>query len=475
MVSANPPAPPRNSRWVPWIVASAFFMENLDGTVITTALPQMGQSFAVSPIQLSIGITAYFLTVAIFIPASAWVADTFGTRNVFCCAIAAFTLTSILCGVSDSLWMFIGARVLQGASAAMMSPVGRVVALRGAEKHEIVRAVAMITWPSLIGPVVGPPLGGFLTTYATWRWIFFLNVPIGIVGVLLVLRFVGNHYGPARRFDLIGFVLAAASLACLMYGLDSIGHRQMAWWNAASLIAVGLGIGWVALRHARSRENPLIDLSPMRIPTFAIAMISGSFFRIGIFALPFLLPLMFQTAFGLSAFQSGLLMLVHMGGNLAMKVATTPILRRYGFRRLLIGNGLLSALSVLTFCFILPDWPLLPTLALLFLAGLFRSMQFTGLNTLTFADVPQAQRGASSAVSGTIHQLNSGMAVAFGTIVLQASLAFRATLDSPLTVGDFHLAFAAVVVLVLVGVWLARMLTPLAGVEVSGYRPKSGL
>jgi EmrB/QacA subfamily drug resistance transporter len=465
------PAHPQSFRptLIALIVAAAFFMETLDGTVIATALPSMAQSFGVGAIQLSIGITAYMLTLAIFIPASGWLADRFGTRTIFCGAIGVFTLASIACGIAPDFYSFIAARVVQGASAALMSPVGRLVVLRNTEKRDLLRVTAITTWPGLLAPVLGPPIGGFITTYATWRWIFFLNVPLGMVGIIMVLSYVGESRETEKRpFDRIGFALTGLALGALMYGFDRIGIRD--WWAAALLTGTGIVLGWLAIKHARRHPHPLIDLSPMRVHTFAVSVWGGILFRMAVGATPVLLPLMFQRGFGMTAFAAGVLTLGYAIGNIAMKPFTTPILRRFGFRATLTVDGTLSALSIVLCGFLSSESPEWAVMVLLVLTGGFRSLGLTSLFTLPFVDLAPTQRSAATTLMNITQQMGFGLGVAFGSVALQASLLLRGAGEDALSAFDFRIAFAAVALVGALALPGFLSLSPYAGTEVSGHR-----
>jgi EmrB/QacA subfamily drug resistance transporter len=453
------------------IVAAAFFMETLDGTVIATALPDMAKSFSVGAIQLSIGITAYMLTLAIFLPASGWLADRFGTRTVFGGAIAAFTLTSIACGLAPDFQSFIAARIAQGAAGALMSPVGRLVVLRATEKRNLLRAAAITIWPGLLAPVIGPPLGGFISTYASWRGIFLLNVPLGIAGVLMVLRYVPEFREEKRQpFDLAGFALCGLALGTLMYGFDRIGVR--AWWPAATLIGMAVVFSILAVRHLERHPHPLVELSAMRVHSFSVGMWTGILFRMAVGATPVLLPLMFQRGFGLTAFAAGVLTLGYAIGNIGMKPLTTPILRQLGFRATLIVDALLSSACILLCGLLSPSTPGWLTTTLLILTGGFRSLGLTGLFTLPFVDVSPAQRTAANTLSNITWQVGVGLGVAFGSIALQASLLLRDAGEDALTVMDFRFAFAAVALVGALSLPGFLSLSPHAGAEVSGHRAR---
>jgi EmrB/QacA subfamily drug resistance transporter len=423
------PVSTTNMRRVALIVAAAFFMQNLDGVIITTSLPQMAGVFRVRPADLNLGITAYMLSTAAFLPLSGWVADRLGAKRVFAAAIVIFTLASVVCGVSQDLWQFTSARIFQGLGGALMAPVGRMVVLRSAEKADLVAATALLTWPALIAPVVGPVLGGFITTYISWRWNFLLNAPLGAVGVVLVLAFVPNASHVVRtRFDLPGFVLSSAALVAILAGFEGLTGSN--WAFAGVAVCAGLALGALAVRHLNRREGPLLDLEPLKVPTFTISTVdAGYLFRLAISATPFLLPLMFQVAFGLTAFTAGLYVLAYFGGNLLMKTVTTPALRLFGFRNVLIGNGVLAGASILACAAVSPTTPAAVTVMVLLAAGLTRSMQFTALATLTFADIEPRLRGSSSTLSSMLQQVSVGMGVAVAAVLINVSQSLRGASD----------------------------------------------
>jgi len=436
------------------LAAGALFMENLDGTVIATAIPRMAVSFHTAPAALNVGISAYFLTLAVFIPISGWIADRFGARSVFVTAIALFTLSSILCGLSDGLPTFTLMRIAQGIGGAMMVPVGRLIVLRSTAKADLIAAIAYITWPALAAPMLGPPLGGFITTYATWRWIFWLNAPLGVVAIAFAFLLVPNSKADRRtRFDLLGFVTSGAACLSLMYALEQIAAASTAWAQVALSLALCAAMTAVGLRHLFRASAPLLDLRALGVRSFAIVLSAGSLFRMAISATPFLLPLMFQVGYGMNPLRSGLLVLALFAGNLFMKPATTPILRRYDFRSTLIVNGLATSALLLCCAFIGPGTSLWVIVAILFAGGLSRSMQFTCVNTLAFADIPQEWMSGANTLSSMAQQISMGMGVALGALALKVSggLAVFCGL-SEIPAFKFRLAFVFVALLALAAV-----------------------
>jgi EmrB/QacA subfamily drug resistance transporter len=453
------------------LVAATFFMENLDGTIIATAIPQMARSFGAHAADMSIGITAYLLALAVFIPISGWTADRFGLRSVFTSAIALFTLASVLCAITNTFTEFVAARVLQGIGGAMMVPVGRLAVLRMTSKEGLMRAIAVITWPGLVAPVIGPPLGGLLTTYFSWQWIFYLNVPLGIIGVLVALRLLDDsREREPRSFDIVGFALCGAGCATLLYAMELIGRDGISWSQVGFIFVLSVVCLTCAWRHLRRVRDGAIDLSSLKIKTFAIVMGGGSLFRIAISAVPFLLPLMFQVGFGMDAFKSGLLTLAVFAGNLVMKLVTTRILRRFGFRSVLLVNGVIASATVGLTSLLSATTSSGVIFIVLFVSGLARSLQFTALNTLSFADVPKPQLSAATSLSSTIQQLGVGIGVAVGAMSLQLARWTSGHSSDAMTAADFRLAFLFVAAIGLLGVVDVFGLPRDAGGLVSGHR-----
>jgi EmrB/QacA subfamily drug resistance transporter len=459
-----------NDASLPWrrlalLVAGAFFMENLDGTIIATAAPRMAHSFGVPPVDLNVTITVYLLTLGVFIPVSGWVADRLGARTVFAAALAVFTIASGLCAISTGLDELTAVRVLQGVGGAMMVPVGRLVVLRGTAKSDLISAIAYLTWPALAAPIIAPVLGGLLTTYASWRWIFVINLPLGVAALAITLRIVPNlreegHVG----LDWRGFLLTGAGLTTFVYGLEVVTYGNVDW--AVVLLAVAAGavlMAW-AVCHLRSVPHPLLDLDIFRIPTFRVTNLGGSLFRLAIGATPFLLPLMFQDAFGWTPVKSGLVVIAVFVGNMGIKPFTTPILRRWGFRTVLMGAGVAAGLTIGLCAAFTAGTPVALIALVLMASGVFRSIGFTAYNTIVFADVGAGEVSNANTLTSTIQQLTMGLGVALGAVALQAGspLARAVGADSSPT-RPFSAAF------ILIGA-----LPILAAVESARLKPHAG-
>lgn len=426
------------------VVAAALFMEMLDATIVLTALPALGASFGVRASEMSLSVTAYAVALAALIPASGWVADRFGGKRVFLAAVAVFTLASLGCATASSLPVFIGFRVLQGTAGAMMSPVGRLVVMASVERRQLIRAIAVITWPALVAPILGPLVGGWLVDTTGWRAIFLINLPIGLAGLLAAALWLPDdcHAVRKRPLDGLGLILCAGALATLVGGLDAAGHSQTGSGLALGLIAAALVLCVAAVLRLKRAQHPLLELTPLSLPTFTVSAATwGLIARLAISATPFLIPLLFQQGFGFSATAAGSLLMIYMAGNLAMKPMTTGILERWSFRDVLAWNGAVGAAAVAGLAFA-DRLPLLAIGALLFVAGLSRSMNFTATNTLAFADVEGSGRGAATALSGTLQQIAFSVGIAGAALALNLSLQARG--GAVLGMVDFRWAFLAV-------------------------------
>ncbi|PZQ54298.1 MAG: MFS transporter [Novosphingobium pentaromativorans] len=459
-----------NYRLVALIIASALFMEFVDSTVLATALPTMARDFGVRPQEMSVALTSYLLALAVFIPASGTIADRFGSRTVFRAAIFLFVLGSLACGQSVTLEMMVASRFIQGVGGAMMIPVGRLVLLRSVAKQDMVNAMSWLLVPALIGPIIGPPLGGFIVTYLDWRWIFYINLPMGFLGFYLVGRFIANiREDEPARFDTLGFVLSGLSLGCLLFGFEMVsrpGESTM----AAALIAVGLVTGLLYVLHARKRENAILDLSLLKDETFRLSVIAGSITRITQGAQPFLLPLMMQVGFGFSAARSGTITVATAIGSLAMKSFAPRVLRRFGFRRALVWNGVIATACYAVCGLFQPSWPVWAMFCVLGLSGFFMSFQFTAYNTIAYDGIDKKQMSRATAFYSTFQQLMLSLGICVAAMALH--LAMMANGNAAPSLTDFSIAFWVVTAISLTATFWNLRFAPDAGAEISGHAPE---
>lgn len=458
----------RDHRGIALIVASALFMQNLDSAVLATALPSMARDLNEDPARLGAAITSYLVALTVFIPFSAWIADRFGAKRVFMLAIATFVVASVLCGRSQGLGELVVFRILQGMGGAMMVPVGRLLLLRGVAKRDMLSAMAWLTMPALLGPVMGPPLGGVLTDAFSWRAVFWINVPIGLLGLVMVgwkIPYVAP-VNPGRP-DLVGLALTGSALALVMFGLETVGRHVMPPAFSWAGLVLGVVTGVLAVRHCRRVERPALDLSLFSIATFRDPALAGSMFRTGAGAVPFLIPVMLQIGFGMSASQSGLVSFATALGAFAMKPLVRPLLKRTGFRATLTVNGVIAAVGVAALALVGPGWPSAAIFILLAVGGLARSLQFTALNTLAFADVPNERMSAATALYGTVQQLTPALGVVLATATLEVSQQLSGRSD--LLPVDFSRGFLIAGLVVLLSVPLHMRLARDAGAEVSGH------
>ena len=452
------------------IVACAMFMQNLDSTIIVTALPAMARSFATNASRVSEGITAYALAAAVCIPASAWLADRIGARTLFCAAIALFTVSSMLCGLAGGFAGFIAARLVQGGSAAMMSPVGRMIVLRNTGKSELMQTLSTLVWPALLAPVIGPALGGFITGALSWRWIFYVNLPIGVAAIALVLAVIPQHKSEKRAaFDTRGFVLLALAVGCLTYGLDLLGGEHPQVPLALGLFGAALAAGFAAVRHLEGAAEPLIRIDVLHKREFRVATITGGgLSRAAISATPFLLPMMLELAFGYSPLEAGVLLLIYMLANLLMKAVTNPIIRRFGLRRVLVVNGAITAVGIAACAGITPALPKTLMVLILLGAGASRSLQFTAMMFTTFADVTPEERAPASVLFSLTQQIAMAAGVAAAALMLNFTRLLRHS--AALTAFDFRAAMVLMGGLGALAVIAYARLPHDTGAEVSGHR-----
>ena len=454
---------------VPMIVACALFMENMDATVIATALPTIARDFGESALALNLAITCYLLSVGIFLPLSGWLADRLGARTVFTSAIVVFTLGSIGCSIVESLPQLVLARIVQGMGGAMMVPVGRLVVLRTIPKAELVSAMAYLTVPALTGPVIGPPLGGFIVTYFSWRWIFLINIPVGVLGLALALRFIPNVREPRREpLDGLGFAIASLGLAGAMFGFENVGRGILSNEATAALIAGGVVFLALYAWHARRVIAPILDVALLRVQTFRASVLGGFLFRSGIGALPFLTPLMLQLGFGLSPFESGMITFSGAAGAMTMKLAAAPILRALGFRNVLLLNTVVCAASIACYGFFRPSTPHSLMIGVLLVGGFFRSLQFTSLNTMAYAQIDPLRMSRATTLSAVGQQLSLSFGVGLGVLLLHATLLYHGRDELGAT--DFSPAYFAIAGISLLSLLFLAPLPRDTGAEISGRR-----
>ncbi len=445
-------------------------MENMDSTVIATSLPAIATDIGTSPIALKLALTSYLVSLAVFIPISGWMGDRFGAKRVFRAAIAVFMLGSIACAVSGSLGAFVGARALQGLGGAMMTPLARLVLVRATPRSELVGAMAWLTIPGLVGPLVGPPVGGFITTFFSWHWIFLINIPIGLVGIVLAGRYLPEvEPSGVPPLDTTGFVLSGLAASGIVFGLSVVSLPALPPIVGVAVLAVGVVCAILYVVHARRAPTPLLDLKLFANRGFRAAVAGGSIFRIGNGAIPFLLPLMLQLGFGLSPFQSGMLTFASAMGAIGMKFLAGGALRRGGFRTVLVCAGLASAVFIAANGLITAETPWLVIVCILFAAGFLRSLFFTASNALVFADIDDRQASQATAIASVSQQIMVALGVAVGGGILEVQSLMG---DGRLTAGDFHVAFFITAGITALSVIPFLALPHDAGGAVSGHRPR---
>lgn len=456
--------PHKKSTIIALTVAVAFFMQNLDTTAINTAIPAMADSFGTDVIHVSSGITSYLIALAIFIPVSGWIADRYGTRKVFCFAIGLFVIASLLCGTATNLTQFVLYRIFQGIAGAMMTPVGRLAVLKATPKEELIVAMNYLTLPALVAPILGPLVGGYLTTYWSWHWIFLLNIPFSILCIALAWKYMPEDKAQNGKshLDKTGFILSGLGLAGFMYGVE-LFSKDMSYIIPILVLVISTLLLYLNFRHSRHISNPLIDYSVLKIKTFRITIFTGTISRMVIGIAPYLVPLMFQIGFGLSPFEAGSLFVATMVGNLFMKSMTVYIVRHFPFRNILLVNGLLVALFTLVTAFLLPTTPVYMIVMVMFFSGMARSMQFTSITTLAFADIPKEKMTNANSFYSTIQQMSSGMGIAIGAVSLRFSNLIHDEEPGMYSLADFKLSFIFVAILALVHLYGYIKLSPTDG------------
>src|SRR3569832_1397921 len=447
-------------RYLPWVVAVALFMEQLDTTIVNTAVPAMAESLQVTPLSLKAVVASYILSLAVCIPVSGWMADRFGTRRVFLSAVSVFTIASVLCGLALNVPMLVAARLLQGVGAAMMMPVGRLTIIRTFGKDELLSAMNFVVMPALVGPLLGPTLGGIIVHLASWRYIFFVNLPVGLAALTMIVRYLPEYRATAPRpLDVIGFVLFGSGVALLSWLLEIFGEHRLDATSEGVLLVVSLGLLAAYVLHAARLPQPLLKLQLFRIRTFRVSVAGGFVTRIGMGGMPFLLPLLYQLGMGLPAWESGLLMMPSAAAAITMKVATQKVLARLGYKRVLTINTLMIGATIATFSLVGPDTPK-PLIVLLALAlGFFNSMQFSAMNTLAYADVERPDTSMASTLASSMQQLSMSFGLAAGSLVAGWFLAGVPQDDHAAVTGALHHAFltlAAITIVSSMSFWRLR-------------------
>lgn len=440
------------------LVAGALFMEILDATIIAPAIPLIASSFGVDAVDVNVAISAYLVTVAVLIPASGWLADRFGVRRVFIGAIVVFTLASVGCAVSASLPMLVLMRVLQGVGGAMMVPVGRLAVLRHSSKSDLLRAIALLTWPALTAPVVAPVLGGAIATLGSWRWIFAVNIPIGVIGIVLALRLVrGGPHATVRPLDWPGLLALGSGIAAALIALENIRVSGTDWELVTGCGAAALVLLATAVWRLVTAAAPLMQLRVLQVHTLRITVVAGSLYRLVITAVPFLLPLQFQLQFGWTPLAAGVMVAALFAGNLTIKPVTTPLMRRFGIRTVLLVNGVASVVCFGLLATLRPGLPVAVMAVVLYVSGALRSVGFTAYNSLAFSDVDGERLTHANTLNASVQELAAGLGVAVAALLLSQFTSYSAT----------YLVLGALLALTVVAtVRLPRQ----AGAHVSGHR-----
>jgi EmrB/QacA subfamily drug resistance transporter len=456
------------SRLTPLILAVALFMENMDSTVIATSLAEIARDIGTEPIALKLALTSYLVALAIFIPISSWMADRFGARHVFRWAMIVFILGSVCCAISNSLFTFVGSRFLQGMGGALMTPVARLVLVRVTPRNQLVNAMAWLSIPGLVGPIVGPPIGGAITTWLSWHWIFLINVPIGILGVLLVNKFLPEwHRNEPRKMDFPGFFLAGTTFAGWVFGISVLTLPALPAMFGYVTLGIGVITALIYIWHFRRTEYPLLDLRVFRLPLFRITVVAGVFFRLGVGATPFLFPLMLQLAFGMTPFESGMVTFAGAVGAFAAKFVAERILRLAGFRATLVWSTLVTALGIFAQATYAPETPIPLMFIILIVAGFFQSMFWTATNAFVFADVADKEAGQANVISQVSVQLSLAFGVALGGGVLEAARIFTHGGGDPV-LSDFHIAFWVIGAVTLISTVMFALRVP-KGASLHGH------
>ncbi len=455
-------------RYLPWVVAIALFMQQLDSTIVNTAIPAMALSLQTTPLTLKAVVTSYILALAVAVPVSGWLAERYGSRRVFLSAVATFMLTSVACALAPNVHLLIAARIPQGISAAMMMPVGRMAIVRTFPKDELLRAMNFVIIPALLGPLLGPTVGGLIVHWLSWRDIFLINVPVGLLAWWLGHRHMPDYRSERHQpLDWRGLLLFCAGAGLLSWLLEVFGAHELAAWQAASLFVVSLGLLAAYGRHAMHAPYPLLRLALLRVRTFRVSVVGGFLTRLGVGGMPLLLPLLYQVGMGMPAWQSGLLMMPQAAAAMGMKVLCTALLRRYGFRRVLTVNTVLVGATIACFSMVATGTPVIVIVLLGLLMGLFNSLQYSSMNTMAYADVADADVSMASTMAGTMQQMSMSFGLALGSLITGFYLADRLQSDQAAVTQALHYAFVTLAVLTVLSSLSFRTLAPGDGDSVS--------
>ena len=458
-------------RYLPWVVASALFMEQLDATILNTAVPSMALNLHVTPLSLKAAVTSYILSLAVCIPVSGWMADRFGTRRIFSSAIALFTLASVLSGLAQNLPMLVASRILQGVAAAMMMPVGRLAIIRTFPKSELLGAMNFVIIPALIGPLLGPVVGGMIVHWTSWRVIFFINVPVGLAAQFLIHRHMPDYRSEEQRpLDVIGLVLFGSGAALLSWLLEVFGEHQIDPTSAAVLLVLSLSLLAAYVWHARLAQHPLLRLSLFRIRTFRVSVAGGFVTRLGMGGMPFLLPLLYQVGLGLPAWQSGLLMMPAAAAAMGMKMFVVPLLRRYGYRQILIVNTLFIGVNISLFALVSVQTPAILIVLLGLAQGFLNALQFSAMNSMAYSDIDTADTSMASSMASSLQQMSLSFGLAIGSLVTGWYLGTLPQTDSAAVTVALHHTFLSLGILTAVTSAAFWTLRPEDGESVSRGR-----
>ncbi|WP_313488728.1 multidrug transporter subunit MdtD [Pseudescherichia sp.] len=449
----------RSMAGLPWIAAMAFFMQALDATILNTALPAIAQSLNRSPLAMQSAIISYTLTVAMLIPVSGWLADRFGTRRIFMLAVSLFTLGSLACALSNSLGMLVIFRVVQGIGGAMMMPVARLALLRAYPRSELLPVLNFVTMPGLVGPILGPVLGGVLVTWASWHWIFLINIPIGIAGLFYARKYMPDFTTPRRRFDMSGFLLFGISLVLFSIGIELFGEKLVASWLALTIIISSLVLFYAYIRHARHHPSPLIALPIFRTRTFSVGIAGNIASRLGTGCVPFLMPLMLQVGFGYTAIIAGCMIAPTAIGSILAKSTVTQVLRWFGYRKTLFGITVIIGVMIAQFALQSPSMEVWLLILPLFILGMAMSTQFTAMNTITLADLTDENASSGNSMLAVTQQLSISLGVAVSAAVLR----FYEGFENANTIEQFHYTFITMGVITLISASVFLLLKPRDG------------